>query len=190
MDYYNVDTLVHALDTEDCVTVKKCIEAGQSLDRIFLALTQSTILMHAISNRKHKTIRTLFAFKEFCNLDATDIFDTAALAYAVGLEDIRTIHLLIQNGVDLNHQNRNGYFAFGIRGIKWEIRAMLLFAGADPKNTPTSPPLKKTVQIWLSGLEMAKLFLKDIFDNPTLENLICEFVFIEEYLKKVVPNDF
>ena len=67
---------------------------------------------------------------------------------------------------------------------------MLLFVGADPRNAHISPRLTKTVQIWLSGLEMAKVLLKDIFDNPTLENLICEFVFIEEYLKKVVPNDF
>ena len=190
MDYSNIDTLLHALDTEDCVTVKKCIEAGQRLDQIVFELPQYTILMNAIIQKKHKTIRTLFVFKKFWNLDATDMFNTSALGYAVSYRDIRTIHLLIQSGVDLNHQNEFGKFAFGYTPMKWEVRAMLLFAGADPKNTPTSPPLKKTVQIWLSGLEMAKLFLKDIFDNPTLENLICEFVFIEEYLNKVVPNDF
>ena len=183
MDYSNIDTLLHALDTEDCVTVKKCIEAGQSLDQI--VRSGRTILSDAAWNRKYATIRTLCAFKKFCNLNCVYPEGTPALFLAISLQDIRTVHLLIQSGVDVNHRNNVGVFALRF-GVKWEIRAMLLFVGADPRNATMPPPLTKTVQMWLSGLEMAKVLLKDIFDNPTLENVICEFVFIEEYLKKVV----
>ena len=190
MDYSNRQTLLDALDAEDCKTVQKCILNGQSLQKIFRG--GNCLLVDAIRYANRPRINTIFAFKKHIDLDFKNHCDWTALMHAAIHEDYSTVHFLIQNGADLNAiSGLSGETAFKMGNSV--IQLMLLSAGADPKVDPNSKRtitsyrnVKEKAKEWLSSLEMAKNLFEEIFDNLTLENLLCDFVYVEHYLKKLI----
>ena len=195
MDYSNLQTLLDALDAEDCNTVQKCILNGQSFQQVLR--NGRCLLVDAIVCKNRPRMNTMFAFKKHIDLDFRTDFDETALFYATFYRDYSTVHFLIQNGVNLNaaispfltfSSFRRTAFNYGDS----PIRLMLLSAGADPncrgtiRSYPINPNVKEKAKEWLSSLEMAKNLFEEIFDNLTLENLLCDFVYVEHYLKKLI----
>merc|ERR1712196_116036 len=108
----------------DIRTVSHCLRAGQSLGQPFAYLDQiwnsknnplwlAALQLAELPEEKTRIIETILAFKKHIDINATTYIKKENAFETSGRLTPRQWHLLIQNGIDVNHKAENGVYGTG-----------------------------------------------------------------------------
>ena len=118
----------------------------------------------------------------------------ALIASAAALLKVRSVHVLVEAGANLDSMSARNHTPLQrclSRQVDSDKRLacalILLSAGAKsepPQDVAYPAGIVQEVRRWLRGFDQAEKCIQKTFDNPTLEKVICEFVYNEPELQR------
>ena len=193
-EYSDQSTLIRALENHDFRVIKRCMQAGQSLNDVYEDQEQEESLFLDSCARSDSMFNSFLVMKKHVDFYSKDNEGANCLAYCDNVYkldtclkilppiDVNDIFTEKDTGKVFNALTFNSQFG----GRTYQMCLMLLSVGCDPRNATFNAKIKSQVQKWIFAIECAKKYLKNIFDNEMLEAEVIAFVFNEDFLRKAL----
>ena len=189
----HVEQCVSAVKTRNFTKFRRHIKQAPTFTFML-----STIPLHEDS--VNQEFLMLLSLRDHFDINASREGAVNVLQKAMRLGKIAHAHLLIQAGADINVRYggddlyREARFCAytGHPGLKSHttaimLQSMLLSIGLVPReNSRILVEVQKMAQNWIQSLHAAKSAFEMLFDNPTLEEELIEFIYNEEALLAVL----